>query len=170
MADAEDLKSSGDFSSCGFDSHPGHQSFLLKMNGLLGRSFPWSAGVHCQLRTMLSSFPLSLQKNFSLTLGVSSNTDKTNSARYLRMEAAPGVRRPDFSSGPRLTADSRVAKEPGACGCYFLRQGLLSSKMNADSPCDWFTSAFFHVHSPSMTFVYSFWIARDTVRIIETPR
>jgi hypothetical protein len=23
MADAEDLKSSGDFSSCGFDSHPG---------------------------------------------------------------------------------------------------------------------------------------------------
>src|SRR5712692_9522875 len=26
MADAEDLKSSGDFSSCGFDSHPGHQS------------------------------------------------------------------------------------------------------------------------------------------------
>jgi hypothetical protein len=31
MADAEDLKSSGDFSSCGFDSHPGHQSFLLKI-------------------------------------------------------------------------------------------------------------------------------------------
>ena len=31
MADAEDLKSSGDFSSCGFDSHPGHHSFLLKM-------------------------------------------------------------------------------------------------------------------------------------------
>jgi hypothetical protein len=28
MADAEDLKSSGDFSSCGFDSHPGHH-FLL---------------------------------------------------------------------------------------------------------------------------------------------
>ena len=27
MADAEDLKSSGDFSSCGFDSHPGHQTF-----------------------------------------------------------------------------------------------------------------------------------------------
>ena len=27
MADAEDLKSSGDFSSCGFDSHPGHQLF-----------------------------------------------------------------------------------------------------------------------------------------------
>jgi hypothetical protein len=25
MADAEDLKSSGDFSSCGFDSHPGHK-------------------------------------------------------------------------------------------------------------------------------------------------
>jgi hypothetical protein len=29
MADAEDLKSSGDFSSCGFDSHPGHQFFSL---------------------------------------------------------------------------------------------------------------------------------------------
>ena len=27
MADAEDLKSSGDFSSCGFDSHPGHHFF-----------------------------------------------------------------------------------------------------------------------------------------------
>ena len=27
MADAEDLKSSGDFSSCGFDSHPGYQFF-----------------------------------------------------------------------------------------------------------------------------------------------
>src|SRR5207302_1342220 len=34
MADAEDLKSSGDFSSCGFDSHPGHQ-FLPK------RQTPW---------------------------------------------------------------------------------------------------------------------------------
>ena len=28
MADAEDLKSSGDFSSCGFDSHPGHHLSL----------------------------------------------------------------------------------------------------------------------------------------------
>jgi hypothetical protein len=28
MADAEDLKSSGDFSSCGFDSHPGHQVYF----------------------------------------------------------------------------------------------------------------------------------------------
>jgi hypothetical protein len=28
MADAEDLKSSGDFSSCGFDSHPGHHFFV----------------------------------------------------------------------------------------------------------------------------------------------
>ena len=45
MADAEDLKSSGDFSSCGFDSHPGHHSFLLKMNELLGRSFPRTPGV-----------------------------------------------------------------------------------------------------------------------------
>jgi hypothetical protein len=30
MADAEDLKSSGDFSSCGFDSHPGHHFKRLK--------------------------------------------------------------------------------------------------------------------------------------------
>jgi hypothetical protein len=37
MADAEDLKSSGDFSSCGFDSHPGHQSVFLKLNHLLRR-------------------------------------------------------------------------------------------------------------------------------------
>ena len=34
MADAEDLKSSGDFSSCGFDSHPGHHFFLLNRNEL----------------------------------------------------------------------------------------------------------------------------------------
>ena len=45
MADAEDLKSSGDFSSCGFDSHPGHQFFLLKMNELLRRSFPCTSVV-----------------------------------------------------------------------------------------------------------------------------
>ena len=30
MADAEDLKSSGDFSSWGFDSPPGHQFVSLK--------------------------------------------------------------------------------------------------------------------------------------------
>jgi hypothetical protein len=34
MADAEDLKSSGDFSSCGFDSHPGHHCFRLKLDEL----------------------------------------------------------------------------------------------------------------------------------------
>ena len=45
MADAEDLKSSGDFSSCGFDSHPGHQSFFLKMKELFGHSFPRPSGV-----------------------------------------------------------------------------------------------------------------------------
>jgi hypothetical protein len=39
MADAEDLKSSGDFSSCGFDSHPGHQSFSLKMKKLWAAFF-----------------------------------------------------------------------------------------------------------------------------------
>jgi hypothetical protein len=37
MADAEDLKSSGDFSSCGFDSHPGHHPFLLNLDGLEDR-------------------------------------------------------------------------------------------------------------------------------------
>ena len=45
MADAEDLKSSGDFSSCGFDSHPGHHSFLLKMNELLARRLVCTFGV-----------------------------------------------------------------------------------------------------------------------------
>src|SRR5260370_38019906 len=33
-------------------------------------------------------------------------------ARNLRMEASPGVRRPDFSSGPWVTAESRVARSP----------------------------------------------------------
>ena len=47
MADAEDLKSSGDFSSCGFDSHPGHHSVcsanaaclhrILERNSLIDR-------------------------------------------------------------------------------------------------------------------------------------
>jgi hypothetical protein len=37
MADAEDLKSSGDFSSCGFDSHPGHQ-FECQLRIALHRS------------------------------------------------------------------------------------------------------------------------------------
>ncbi len=32
MADAEDLKSSGDFSSCGFDSHPGHHCLCFSLN------------------------------------------------------------------------------------------------------------------------------------------
>ena len=48
MADAEDLKSSGDFSSCGFDSHPGHhRSFTLfsvnevgRRKGFMQRTFP----------------------------------------------------------------------------------------------------------------------------------
>ena len=35
MADAEDLKSSGDFSSCGFDSHPGHHSLANVYAGIL---------------------------------------------------------------------------------------------------------------------------------------
>lgn len=37
MADAEDLKSSGDFSSCGFDSHPGHHFFSLIQKELHAR-------------------------------------------------------------------------------------------------------------------------------------
>ena len=37
MADAEDLKSSGDFSSCGFDSHPGHHVLkYLRRIGISG--------------------------------------------------------------------------------------------------------------------------------------
>ena len=34
MADAEDLKSSGDFSSCGFDSHPGHHQITNVYAGI----------------------------------------------------------------------------------------------------------------------------------------
>src|SRR5271170_7229014 len=40
MADAEDLKSSGDFSSCGFDSHPGHHSIYVKLLQLMQRPLP----------------------------------------------------------------------------------------------------------------------------------
>ena len=40
MADAEDLKSSGDFSSCGFDSHPGHHFFFSVYSQLTASHFP----------------------------------------------------------------------------------------------------------------------------------
>src|ERR1700732_2955286 len=41
MADAEDLKSSGDFSSCGFDSHPGHHlSLQVTVDAPLGSIRP----------------------------------------------------------------------------------------------------------------------------------
>src|SRR5246127_1282178 len=47
MADAEDLKSSGDFSSCGFDSHPGHHCVFpcslrasVRRKGFMLRIFP----------------------------------------------------------------------------------------------------------------------------------
>jgi hypothetical protein len=39
MADAEDLKSSGDFSSCGFDSHPGHHFFFFVYRSVDGFAF-----------------------------------------------------------------------------------------------------------------------------------
>ena len=42
MADAEDLKSSGDFSSCGFDSHPGHQSLLFELSELSALIALWA--------------------------------------------------------------------------------------------------------------------------------
>jgi hypothetical protein len=46
MADAEDLKSSGDFSSCGFDSHPGHQfSIITDAEGLTSAPVSVSSGV-----------------------------------------------------------------------------------------------------------------------------
>jgi hypothetical protein len=45
MADAEDLKSSGDFSSCGFDSHPGHHCFLLKLKEFPSHRRQCTAGV-----------------------------------------------------------------------------------------------------------------------------
>jgi hypothetical protein len=41
MADAEDLKSSGDFSSCGFDSHPGHQLSLAVCSTLVDSPFSY---------------------------------------------------------------------------------------------------------------------------------
>jgi hypothetical protein len=39
MADAEDLKSSGDFSSCGFDSHPGHHQITPVLMRVFERLF-----------------------------------------------------------------------------------------------------------------------------------
>jgi hypothetical protein len=45
MADAEDLKSSGDFSSCGFDSHPGHQCLLRSVLTVLRSARQFFAAV-----------------------------------------------------------------------------------------------------------------------------
>ena len=45
MADAEDLKSSGDFSSCGFDSHPGHCLFLFVSSQQTGFRSPRTSWV-----------------------------------------------------------------------------------------------------------------------------
>src|SRR5580658_24997 len=49
MADAEDLKSSGDFSSCGFDSHPGHHLLHFVLNQLT-RSNNYPAGSLLRVR------------------------------------------------------------------------------------------------------------------------
>src|SRR5579863_5613629 len=61
MADAEDLKSSGDFSSCGFDSHPGHHFSLLL--SVVSRHFfclssRGQAGLESCARELLCSPPL----------------------------------------------------------------------------------------------------------------
>src|SRR5260370_13284831 len=56
MADAEDLKSSGDFSSCGFDSHPGHQ-FACSKSKILSE-IP-SGTIACRLATLRDSENLS---------------------------------------------------------------------------------------------------------------
>jgi|ERR1700746_727114 Carboxypeptidase regulatory-like domain len=75
MADAEDLKSSGDFSSCGFDSHPGHQLFsFARSSGEWGVSWAlsqkWSRGlcsVHFLYRICRRAFRLLLTSFTAVT-------------------------------------------------------------------------------------------------------
>ena len=50
MADAEDLKSSGDFSSCGFDSHPGHQSRKFRIQAESSNTFDFEFRIDSRMR------------------------------------------------------------------------------------------------------------------------
>src|SRR5215469_7360481 len=58
MTDAEDLKSSGGFSSCGFDSHPGHDFFSLIQKELRARLSPCTSRVPCEGLAVGSDFAL----------------------------------------------------------------------------------------------------------------
>jgi hypothetical protein len=60
----------------------------------------------CRLRTMLSSFSLSLQKkNFSVTFGVASNADKTNPGRIVFTGTSENGRS-KITAHPQLTRKS----------------------------------------------------------------
>ena len=60
MADAEDLKSSGDFSSCGFDSHPGHH-FLRSLRGFLSANEIRAFSSGAKIGSLLLIFDLSMR-------------------------------------------------------------------------------------------------------------
>ncbi len=61
MADAEDLKSSGDFSSCGFDSNPGNPQILEAHRSYSWRPMSHNANVSGPLSQLLVGSPISGQ-------------------------------------------------------------------------------------------------------------
>src|SRR5229473_1296923 len=88
MADAEDLKSSGYFSSCWFDSHPGHQSFLLKMNEFLDRRFPCASGIPHSAKAPCGSRVQALAKSPS-SCSFRERSDRTNLFWHFSVSGGP---------------------------------------------------------------------------------
>src|ERR1700731_4225268 len=81
MADAEDLKSSGDFSSCGFDSHPG--TIFLQQSQLMrppvDSALPW-----CPRGPVLAEIMAVLRFPFAFLLVHDASPERTRQGRAAR--------------------------------------------------------------------------------------
>src|SRR6266849_4537451 len=123
MADAEDLKSSGDFSSCGFDSHPGHHFPFSKIPGPSARSFSAKEGDSCaeqhEFKHAPSAFSLGhfVGSNWSYRLSVF-----RRSTQFPEPECSSG-RRPHLSRF-RSQYLSRRSGSPHSAKNVFLRRLL----------------------------------------------
>jgi hypothetical protein len=75
MADAEDLKSSGDFSSCGFDSHPGHHfsSFIFSwlMSSFLLRNRRVTTDSPCTMESLAQALSKFAKTSLPVTNDIS---------------------------------------------------------------------------------------------------
>jgi hypothetical protein len=114
MADAEDLKSSGDFSSCGFDSHPGHQ-FHSKQNTWIAFASSFPRRPDGSQRTLELKFPVgslvrSLLGMLMLLSNVRRSCDELLARRLCNWRPAAHVRGP-LAFAVRADADA-LPKNP----------------------------------------------------------